>query len=121
MRKKRFGRLTPSQESVYRYLNKTTRWLTAYEISKLTGVSEGRTGDAIRELRKADLVSVRKRIGGFDNGEREFRASSNFIGRCVASRIRYQTDRITGVEPLAKRLGRILGKAKAEQYAEFIQ
>lgn len=118
-----FGRLTPSQEAIYSFVSTSRRWLTAYEISMLTGVLRATADNAIRELRKAGFVSVRKRIGGFDNGDNEFRATSptRVANMCVASRVKFQTDRITGVEPLAKRLRRILGKAKAEMYSEFIE
>lgn len=121
MRAKPFGRLTPSQESVYRFVSKSSRWLTIYEISMLTGVSKGCAGAAIRELLKGDFVVMRKRIYGFDNGEREFKSCKQAAGMCDTSRARHRPDSITGFEPLAKRLRRILGAAKSKQFAEFIE
>lgn len=122
MRARTIGRLTPSQESVYRYVGRSSRWLTAEEISTLTGVSIAQTKAALKELHDLNEVLTRKRIGGFENGETEYhRSSSGLPGMCDASRRRFQTDRITGVEPLAKRLRRILGKTKAKEYAEFIE
>lgn len=122
MRAQPFGRLTPSQEAVYSYVSKSSRWLTAYEIAMLTGVSEENAKSAMRELLKKDLVQSRKRIHGFENGEREFHRMtvSSVANMCAAASRRNHPD-ITGVEPLAKRLRRILGKAKAREFEQFIK
>jgi DNA-binding transcriptional regulator GbsR (MarR family) len=121
-RKLQFGRLTPSQEAVYRFVSKSSRWLTLYEISKLTGVSRESARSSIREMRLMDLVLTRKRIHGFQNGEREFfrKDYQRVANLSEQSRIRNQSD-IFGVEPLAKRLRRILGRKKAQQFAKFIE
>lgn len=121
-RRLQLGRLTPSQEAVYRFVSKSSRWLTLYEISKLTGVSRDSARSSIREMRLMDLVLTRKRIHGFENGAREFfRKTTNQVANLSEqSRIRNQSD-IFGVEPLAKRLRRILGRKKAQQFAEFIE
>lgn len=117
-----FDRLTPSQEAVYSFVSKSTRWLTAYEIAMLTGVSEERTKSAVRELLKREFVKTRKRIYGFENGEREFHhVSANSVANMCARAHRRNHADITGVEPLARRLRRILGKAKARQYADFLK
>lgn len=123
MKSKAFGRLSVSQDAIYSFIGKSSRWLTVYEISMLTGVSHGATANAIRELKKAGLVSVRKRIGGFDNGEMEFHRGTAYLlsNRCATARAKHFTDRITGVEPLAKRLRRILGREKSDLYSAFIQ
>lgn len=117
-----FDRLTPSQEAVYSYVSNSSRWLTAYEISMLTGVSEKNAKSALRELAKKDFVETRKRIHGFENGEREFKRTScrRVANMCARASRRNHPD-ITGVEPLARRLRRILGKAKARKYAEFLK
>lgn len=118
----KFDRLTPSQEAVYSYVSKSSRWLTAYEIGMLTGVTIEAAKAAMRELCRANLALTRKRIYGFENGEREFcRASiSRVANMCSAARSRNHPD-ITGVEPLSKRLRRILGNAKARKYAEYLK
>ncbi len=119
----KFDRLTPSQEAVYSYVSRSTRWLTTYEISMLTGVSEESTRLSMKQLLDNDLVLVRKRIYGFENGEREFKHASSrgrVANACEAARARNHPD-ITGVEPLTARLRRILGKAKARQFAEYLK
>lgn len=122
MRAQPFDRLTPSQEAVYAFVSESTRWLTAYEIGMLTGVSEANTKSALRELRKRDFVKVRKRIYGFENGEREFHhVSANTVANMCAAAHRRNHPDITGVEPLARRLRRILGKAKAREFAQFLK
>lgn len=115
-------RLTPSQEAVYSFVSNSSRWLTAYEISMLTGVSEVSAKSAVRELLQMGQITARKRIYGFENGEREFQrvAIQRIAHMCAAASRRNHAD-ITGVEPLARRLRRILGKAKARQYAEFLK
>lgn len=122
MRAEPFDRLTPSQEAVYSYVSNSSRWLTVYEISMLTGTSLSNTRSAMRELLRKDLVKTRKRIHGFENGEREFMRTSirRVADMCAAASRRNNTD-ITGVEPLPSRLRRILGKHKARQYAEFLK
>lgn len=122
MRAQPFDRLTPSQEAVYSFVSNSSRWLTAYEISMLTGVSEVLTKSAVRELLQMGQITSRKRIYGFENGELEFqRVSPRLVaGMCAAASRRNHAD-ITGVEPLARRLRRILGKDKARQYAEFLK
>lgn len=122
MRAKPFDRLTPSQEAVYSFVSKSARWLTVYEIAMLTGVSEQSAKSSMRELLQRDLVVTRKRIHGFENGEREFHHSSpgKVANMCAQSRLRHHGE-ITGIEPLARRLRRILGKAKAKQFAEFLK
>lgn len=122
MRAQPFDRLTPSQEAVYAYISNSTRWLTLYEISMLTGVSHESASSAVKELLKMDFIETRKRIYGFENGEREFHHKSyqHVAKMCAVAHIRNHAD-ITGVEPLARRLRRILGAAKARQYAEFLK
>lgn len=122
MRHKPFDRLTPSQEAVYSYVSNSSRWLTHYEISMLTGVSLLLTKAAVRELLRMDLIIARTRLHGFDNGENEFHPKSKqtVAAMCAQSRLRHHGE-ITGIEPLARRLRRILGKAKAKQFAEFLK
>ena len=123
-RLKPFGRLTPSQEAVFSFVSNSTRWLTVYEISMSTGVSLSVATAAMKQLLDRELVLVRKRtFGGWENGSREFfrKAPRQVAALCARSAERNYRDTISGVEPLAMRLRRILGKEKARQYEEFIQ
>ena len=122
MRARPFDRLTPSQEAVCRFISKSSRWLTIYEIAKLTGVSRESARSSMRELLDRELVEERKRIFGFENGEREFhrKKPETIACMCATSRAKHRTD-IFGVEPLTKKLRRILGKQKAIEFAEFLK
>lgn len=120
--KREFNRLTPSQEAVYSYVSNSGRWLTHYEISMLTGVSLAQTKNAMRELARKDLVFTRKRIYGFENGELEFlRKTGNTVADMCRRSSRRNNPDVVGVEPLARRLRRILGKAKAREYAQYLK
>lgn len=122
MRAQPFDRLTPSQEAVYAFVSNSSRWLTIYEISMLAGVSLESARSSVKELLRNDFVETRKRIYGFENGEREFHRKSarRVANMCAAAHRRNHPD-ITGVEPLARRLRRILGKAKAREFAQFLK
>lgn len=110
--------LTPSQESVYRFLGKSTRWLTLYQISKLTGVSMNNTRAAVNELRKMDLLEVRTCRVGFDNGEREFKATGT-IAESVIDRL--NTHRLFGVETLVQKIARFVGVDKAREIEKILK
>lgn len=118
----RFDRLTASQHAVYSYISNSSRWLTAYEISLLTDVSVETVRSAMRGLLQRNLARTRKRIHGFENGEREFTRMSirRVAAMCSAFARRNHSD-VTGIEPLAKRLRRILGKSKSLEFAEFLK
>ena len=121
MRAEPFDRLTPSQEAAYAFVSNSSRWLTVYEIAMLTGVSEKNAKSAMRELLQMGHITARKRIYGFENGEREFKCISRSVAHMCAAASRRNHADITGVEPLARRLRRILGKDKARQYADFLK
>lgn len=110
--------ITPSQEAVYGFLGNSTRWLTIYQISMLTGVSVELTRSAVQELQQMGQIIARKRIYGFDNGENEFK-SVRGIGSARKNRL--SDYRLAGVEPLSRKLQRILGTAKAREAEHFLQ
>lgn len=104
--------LTPSQEAVYGFVSKSSRWLTRYEISKLTGSTEQQVHAALKELLGKGLAERRKRIYGFESGEWEYHRTKHFA---VTRRERWSAHRLAGVEPLAKKLQRIVGKKLAQE------
>lgn len=107
--------LTVSQETLIRFLGKTTHWLTPYELSMRTGVSEGVVMLTIPVLLRAGVVKRRKSIDGFNAGEWEYRRckSHEAIGERSAQY------RITGVEPLGRKLQRFLGAKRAREAEQY--
>lgn len=115
-------RLTVDTESVASYLSESTRWLTAYEISMLTGVELSKTKEVLSWLRKKQFALVRKRTYGFENGENEYHSTSvrTLRRRALASSRANHMD-VAGIEPLPKRLRRILGAANARKFAKYLR
>lgn len=118
MKPKVIDLLTPSQEAICNFMGKSTRWLTHYELSMLTGVSLNRTKAAVAYLRRLGLVIARTRLYGFDNGENEFKGAPG-IGS--ARKERLSDYRLYGVEPLSKKLQRIMGVEKAREAERFLK
>jgi len=119
MRAKVIDLLTPSQESVYNFVGKSTRWLTAYEISMLTGVSLVLAKAAMNDLKRMGMVETRTCIRGFENGEPEFKSKAK--ANTASRRERLSDYRLFGVEPLSRKLQRFLGVKRAREAEQFLK
>lgn len=116
--------LTVPQEVVLAFLGATNHWRTVREIAMRTGLGEPVVDRAAKQLAKNKVVQRRPREGGFDNGLPEFKGMRNG-DRSRADRvfIERRTEgfmgQVVGVEPLERKLRRILGLRRARE-AELI-
>lgn len=106
--------LTPSQECVVAYLGTTNYFRTPYEIAKAIGVGQATVQKELGGLVRLGLVQKRKRTYGFEAGVNEYKGKASGPDRIRSQRSQDRLFELVGVEPLHKKLRRLLPLHRAK-------
>lgn len=109
------GYLKPSEEAIYAFMCGSNHWLTKREIALRINLSVGTVTIVIDQLSKLSLVNKRLRNYGFDNGILEFKSSVQGIDGVRKRRRQEKLHELVGVEPLHRKLRRIVGARRARE------